>query len=276
MVDMLRNPVLNQNVRRWGVANRLGMMVFVMFVVATSISRGEERGVHYQHRADMTPGAIGSWQLMRGGPLPGYPQPVEIRAPEKSRISMAVVGGFADPQPAPVKVGLLIAPVYRLRVTDIPYHEGEEVYPTIEVIDRTYPPAGQAWRFPIPIELTLEDLELALDGRFVIRVIYIEDPDFALPGPDDPLHQRWIDAGPGNDPLKLADEIGRPVAILRMGGRMPLDAAGLSDEQFLFGSPPFLCAPRSMPYEGAIEYVPNEEVESPVPELLPPTATDHP
>jgi hypothetical protein len=268
MVDMLRNPVLETDVRRMGVANRLGMVVFVIFAFATSLSQGEERGVHYQHRADLSPGAIGSWQLLRGGPLPGYPQPVEIRAPEKSRISMAVPGGFSDPQPTPFKVGMLIAPVYRLRVTGIPYHEGEEVYPTIEVIDRLYPPAGQAWRFPIPIELTLEDLELALDGRFVIRVIYLEDPDVALPGPDDPLHQRWIDAGPGRDPLRLADEAGRPVAILRIGGRVPLDAAGLSDEQFLYGSPPFLCAPRSVPYEGAIEYLPSENV-SPLPELLP-------
>lgn len=269
MVDMLRNSVLETNVRRMRVANRLGMIVFVVCVCAMSIARGEERGVHYQFRADMSPGAIGSWQLLRGGPLPGYPQPVEIRAPAESRVSMAVAGGFADPQPTPFKVGMLIAPVYRLRVTGIPFHEGEEVYPTIEVINRLYPPAGQAWRFPIPIELTLEDLEHALDGRFVVRVIYLEDPDFALPGPDDPLHQRWIDAGAGNDPLQLADEIGRPMAILRMGGRVPLDAAGLSDEAFLFGSPPFLCAPRSVPHEGAIEYLPSEKT-SPLPELLPP------
>ena len=92
------------------------------------------------------------------------------------------------------------------------------------MIDRLYPPPGQALRFPIPIELTLEDLELALDGRYVVRVIYLEDPRLALPvaqPADEPL---WMDAGPGNDPLRMADELGRPVAILRLGGRLPLTA----------------------------------------------------
>ena len=34
--------------------------------------------IHYFQRADMPPGSVGSAQLKRGGPLPGYFQAVEL------------------------------------------------------------------------------------------------------------------------------------------------------------------------------------------------------
>jgi len=268
---MLRNPSLVRLARRVGVASRLVALLFVVFAAAASQSSAQDRDVHYRHNATMSPGAIGSWQLQRGGPLPGYPQPVEIRAPKECRVSLAVEDQFIEPQPTPLSVGLLIAPVYRLRVTGVPFHEGEEVYPTIEVIDRLYPPPGEAWKFPIPIELSLADLELALDGRYVVRVIYLEDPDFALPGPDDPTEQRWLDAGAGNDPLQLADELGRPMAILRMGGRVPTADEIAGGGKFFYGSPPFLCPPRAMRLEAAddpAEVLLEDRGASPLPELL--------
>ena len=73
----------------------------------------------------------------------------------------------------------------------------------------------------MPVELTEEDLKLALAGKFVTRVIYLEDPRNALPVRDDPQEQTWFEAAPGQDPLAVADGLGRPVAILRMGGRLP-------------------------------------------------------
>jgi len=39
--------------------------------------------------------------------------------------------------------------------------------------------------------------------------------------------------------LAMADALGRPVAILRLGARLPSNAAG-PDEQFLYGCPPFV------------------------------------
>ena len=47
------------------------------------------------------------------------------------------------------RLGLLISPVYRFRVTNIPLHPGAEVFPTIEVVNRLYPPEGRAWEFPV-------------------------------------------------------------------------------------------------------------------------------
>ena len=191
--------------------------------------------VHYQHAGLMPPGAIGGQHLLRGGPLPGYFQPVEITAPQGAMISTAIEGGFAEAEPTSTKVGLLIGAVYRLKITNLPGHEGLEVYPTIEVIDRLYPPVGQEAKFPIPIELTDEELAMAIDGKFVTRVIYLEDPEAALPVKQDPAHQHYFEARLGENPLDAADALGRPVAILRMGARVP-DAEG-PDAAFLYGSP---------------------------------------
>jgi hypothetical protein len=201
-----------------------------------------QQKVHLLHAGKLPPGAIGAQQLLRGGPLPGYFQPVEVTAPEGALVSLAIDHQFSTPQPTPFKAGMLIAPVYRLRVTQIPNHVGEEVYPTVEIINRIYPPVGEEFRFPVPIDLTQADLELALAGKFVTRVVYLEDPEQALPVAPVDDEQRYFEVRPSDDPLEVADRLGRPVAIIRLGGRLP-DATG-PDAKFLFGSPPFLI-PRS-------------------------------
>jgi len=185
----------------------------------------------------MPPGAIGRQRLMRGGPLSGYCQPVEIRAPKGTRISPAAARSFADGQLDRLLVGLAIGPVYRFRVTEIPAHPGVEVFPTVELIDRLYPPEGQSLRFPVPVDLTEDELLLAAEGKFITRVIYLEDPQLAMPVDEKPGDEtRWVEVRAGEDPLVTADTLGRPMAILRMGGRLP-EANG-SDAAFVYGAPP--------------------------------------
>jgi hypothetical protein len=226
--------------------------------------------VHYEHAGAMPPGAIGSRQLERGGPLPGYFQPVEIRAPEGARISLAISGAFEQPETGAVTVGMLIGSVYRLRVTNIPLHTGLEVYPTIEVIDRLYPPVGQERRFPIPIELSQEELQLAIEGRFVTRVIYLEEPLDALPVAEDPRQQSYFEAAPGDNPLEVADRLGRPMAILRLGARVP-DSEG-PDEAFLYGSPPIFRFRAITPIERPTVLPPHREPTQQLPPPVPPSA----
>jgi hypothetical protein len=212
-------------------------ILIVLLFYATHANAQDK--VHLQHAGKMPPGMIGAQQVMRGGPLAGYFQPVQIKAPAGATVSLAIDGQFSAQQPTPLTVGMLVAPVYRLRVTQIPNHIGEELYPTIEVINRIYPPVGEEFRFPIPIELTQAELELALDGKFVTRVIYLEDPQQALPIVQSPKsEQSYFEVRPTDDLLEVADRLGRPVAILRIGGRLP-DSAG-PDAKFLYGSPPVL------------------------------------
>ncbi len=195
--------------------------------------------MHWLMAGAMPPGAIGSLRLHRGGPLSGYFQPVRIRAPQGARIALAANGSFADTRSGDLLVGLPIGPVYRLQVTEIPNNPGLELFPTVEVVDRLYPPPGLALRYPIPVELTLDELQLAAGGAFVTRVIYVEDPQQALPvaqpaGGEQP----WIEAPAGEDPLVTADYRGRPVAILRIGGRVPSGAT--SQAELGAAAPPFL------------------------------------
>lgn len=194
--------------------------------------------VHYQHRADHPPGFVGGQQLLRGGPREGYFQPVQIIVPEGTLVAAPTAGSFGESQKDSLLLGMQIGHVYRLKVGNIAFREGEEVYPTIELVDRLYPPPGQATRFPIPIELTAEELALALDGHYVTRVIYVEDPKTAVPVTEMPRKQRYFEVGQTDDPLQIADQLGRPVAILRMGSRIP-DAVG-GEAPFLYNSPPVL------------------------------------
>jgi hypothetical protein len=196
---------------------------------------------HYQDKADLPPGTIGQRQLERGGPRPGYFQPVEVAAPGGSLVSVVVNGGFSEAMPSKLLAGMLIGPVYRLKVANIPGHEGQEVFPTIEVVDRLYPPPGQATRFPIPIVLTQEELAFALDGRYVLRVIYLEDQKMALPVSLPKGEQQYNEIAPGQDAMEAADRLGRPVAILRMGSRVPMPNE--DQTSFLYAQPPLVLFP---------------------------------
>ncbi|MHB8863807.1 MAG: hypothetical protein ACYC6N_15500 [Pirellulaceae bacterium] len=225
----------------WMSPGSLGLAALAVLLAAASTALGQSRPYHYFQSADMPPGVIGSAQLMRGGPLPGYFQPVEIAAPAEAHIALAIDGMFDAPQPAPLRVALLVGNVYRLKVTNLPFRPGQEVFPSIEIINRLYPPAGSEAKFPLPIELTREELELAIRGQFVVRVIYLENPGTALPSRDDPHQQRYFEVAPNQDPLEVADALGRPMAILRIGSRVPeLDNV---TGRFLFASPPWMQLP---------------------------------
>ena len=142
--------VLARSPRRLRVEGILRWAVLV-FLATGLRAAAQERPVHWLNAGALPPGAIGSQRLQRGGPLPGYFQPVRIRAPQGARIALATEGGFSSSNSNDILVGMQVGPVYRLQVSDVPNAHGLELYPTIEVIDRTYPPPCQALRFPIPI-----------------------------------------------------------------------------------------------------------------------------
>lgn len=221
-----------------------------------SVARGQDRPIHYFQSANQPPGSIGQAQLLRGGPLPGYLQPVKVIPPAGAHLSVAMDGHFPPSEAGPLTAGLLIGQVYTYQVTRIPGHEGAELYPTVEVLNRLYPPEDQALRFPIPVELTEEELELALRGLFVLRVIYLEDAAQALPLQQQADHPPVADVAAEDDPLLAADRLGRPMAILRMGSRIPDTDPRRA---FPYGTPPLQ------------RYAP-EELATPVPAAVAPEA----
>ena len=134
--------------------------------------------------------------------MSGYFQPVQITGPPGVKVALAVDGAFGAQQAAPVKAGMLIGRVYRFRVTGIPVNEGLEVYPTIEVINRLYPPPGAKARFPIPVDLTREELEMALKGKMVSRIVYLENPRAALRARSHCEWRKILHFGPGTHSLR--------------------------------------------------------------------------
>lgn len=235
----------------------------LLSAAAASVAFGQREPVHYFHSSRLPPGTIGPSQLLRGGPLAGYCQPVEIHGPEGLEISAAIEGQFDSPQSLPAIFGMFIGPVYRFRITRIPRNEGCEIYPTIEIINRLYPPQGLESHFPIPVHFTLEELEMALSGRLVTRVIYLEDPQSALPVRDTLDQQRYYEVRSDEDPLRAADRLGRPVAILRMGSRTPEFDSQL--QRFLFDCPPLVKLAKPAPLPALRSGI--EEGQPPIPRL---------
>lgn len=197
--------------------------------------------VHRLFTGDAPPGVVGAARLQRWGAVVGHYQGVAFRGPGSTQFSLPIDGVFQPPSDKPLCAGLLIGAVYRFKISSIPGYEGEELFPTVEVIDRTYPPESLAARFPIPINLEIEDLEDAMQGRLVTRVIYLEDPSTAVPLAETPESTRTLDVPGNDDALAVADQLGKPVAIVRIGSLAPPTSDVLLP-QFFLGYPPWLPA----------------------------------
>ncbi len=198
--------------------------------------------VHYLMDARYPPGTVASAQAARRPSPVGTFQPVSVSGPEGLQVALAKDGQFLPTLEAPVKTAMLVGAVYRFRVTHIPFRPGAELYPSVEIIDRVCPPVGREHRFPIPVVLTEEDLRNALSGALITRVIYVEDSEIAEPVAALPNEQRTTDVGPTDNALQVADQLGRPVAILRIGSRVPNSLQG-DLMSFLYGCPPWLPLP---------------------------------
>lgn len=192
--------------------------------------------VYSLYRHSDAPGAIALRQRWSRPGLQGYFQPVSVRVPDGVSVAIATEGGFSPLSGGAATFGIMAGYPYRLHIHWTVRQKQLDVYPTIELIDRLYSPdLQQLSRFPIVVEFTTDDLELAVAGNLVSKVVYVQDPDLPSLGAT-AGQQPWFDVLPDEDPLEVADELGRPLAIVRLGSRTP--AAEGPDAQFFFGSPP--------------------------------------
>jgi hypothetical protein len=183
----------------------------------------------------MAPGLAAQSSVLADPRLAQIVQPVRVIAPNQARLEVGGSGGFSETHSARITVGLMIGPVYRFKVTNIPNHFGKELYPSIEVLGRLHAPPGLEEKFPVQVNILQDDLEKALEGRMVTKVIYLEDPDTAFPHRHVEDHQPYFDVLRNEDPLRAAERLGRPMAILRMGSRVPTGQP--NDQGFDFNTP---------------------------------------
>lgn len=170
------------------------------------------------------PGKAGRWsvQTRRDPALErGWFQPIRVELPGSAEVTFYSGNseGVAT-LPAPASAALLVGRVYRLKVSNIADFPGLDLYPTVELLDRLHPPEGKASYYPIPLTITAEEIEAVLQGRLVTKIVYLEQPTSAYVGPSaDRIRNLRVD--PRVNALAAADQHGRPMAIVRVGGRIP-------------------------------------------------------
>jgi hypothetical protein len=167
------------------------------------------------------PGTAAQWATNVGKATPEYFQPVRVSLPSAGRATF--FEGGARPSHdvmAPAQASLVVGRIYRLRINAMPEFPGVDFYPSVELIDRLHPPACNVEDFPIDFEITEEEFEWAASGRLVTKVIYLEQPD-RVPLDNVDSKQRVTTMEPSHNVLAEADLLGRPMAIVRLGGRTP-------------------------------------------------------
>jgi len=167
------------------------------------------------------PGKAGHWAAAMGKYNPRFFQPIRFDFPSTGMVT--IYQGQAKQSKSSqssVQAGLRVGPLYRLKISQMPEFPGLELFPTIELLDRLHPPRGEAHDFPIPVQFTHAEIKAAINGHLLTKVVYLEHPRVAIPHeleqPREPLT-----LPPSVNLLKEADHQGRPMAIVRLGGRIP-------------------------------------------------------
>ena len=236
---------------------RRSSFAIVAFVVLLNagFAVAQTAGSHYLHRPSLPTGELASFYRLSGADLT-QAQPVAWKLPKGVRVGIAAPGGYVfnamiDESEARFPwlanaFALQPGRVYRFQLTDIPFNPDRALYPTLELIGRLNPPAGREWEFPIEIDLPQADLELALQGNLVTRVVFLENSENARPTDADRSTADLTVEVPNNyDPVAVAASKGRVLAILRVGSRAPVDLPN-AENSFYFGLPPFALAPSSL------------------------------
>lgn len=206
--------------------NRLLMLVLVLASSLIVTSRATAQvvpryGQFQPLNQYLTPGTAGHWAAIAGKSSDNWSQPIRIQLDGGGDISVFHGRPIQETtHTSPAQLGVRVGHLYRLRVSNMPDLPGVEIYPTIEIIDRLHPPAGKKHDFPIPVNIDRDDIESALNGNLVTRVVYVEQPQLAAPfALDESTRVRTL--LPAQNVLEQADRYGRPTIIVRIGGRLP-------------------------------------------------------
>jgi hypothetical protein len=190
------------------------------------------------------PGAVAAVGALTGGPG-GAPFPIQrtsVRFVGPSGMKISWYGPTADGSPGFGKESYLTAPgrynflqgaIYRLKLTDIPQRQALDLYPTLEVVPVNAKTATFLAHSSVPVSITEDDINQVAAGNFVVKVIYLPDPqyqDLAVTGAEEIVSSVL---GPGADPIAEACHKGSILLILRLGNILlelpntpPMDAPG--------------------------------------------------
>jgi hypothetical protein len=172
------------------------------------------------------PAAVAAVGAMTGGGVPFNIQRTEVRftGPNGMRIlwySQLPDGkvGFGAPNfvDAPGRYNFSQACIYRLKLTDIPNRPGLELYPTMEVVPTNARTATFLAHSAVPVTFTEEDFAQVAAGNYVVKVIYLPDPQFQDLASTGPAEVVSSPLEPGVDPIAEAHRRGSILIVVRMG-----------------------------------------------------------
>jgi uncharacterized repeat protein (TIGR01451 family) len=190
--------------------------------IATRRSAGAEQAHHqtsHAERADGAPAAQDPESLIRSG----WVQVVRFESPVGATVEIASSSGVLALQ-TPAQVGLALGQTYRLRISNVAEKPGLTLYPSIRLVGYVMPPAHvNPGDYPIPLHFLDRDFDDVGTGRMVSNVIFLEDPFTALPVAFPSGEVPVVDVRPGEDPLLRASDLGRPMIVIQLGNRVPLD-----------------------------------------------------
>ena len=201
---------------RWMMAGSL-VLLGILFPQTT---HAQQR--YYPLDQTTPPGVYGQWSGYRVPVAPCNLQPVKVELPCPGQVTFF---SHARSKPltaaAPAQAAIALGHTYRLELSNLQDYPHIKLYPTIELVDVLHPPAGKEDDFPIPVIITEDEIDLALSGRLVTKVIYLEPAAEANPLMLD-RQNPTLSISPRENIIEQADQRGRPMLILRLGSRAPV------------------------------------------------------
>lgn len=190
---------------------------------------------YYPGRGILPVPAMGPYGAVAAvGALPpmGMGAPINARTsirfadPVDMKISWYGPTGVADTVlTTPARYNFAQGGIYRLKLSNIG-KGAADLYPTLEVAPATAKTATFLAHSSVPVSFTDEDFEQVTAGNFLVKVIYLPDPQYqdlaVVAGPAEVISTRLE---PGADPVAEARKRGEILAIIRIGN-IDLDAKG--------------------------------------------------
>jgi uncharacterized repeat protein (TIGR01451 family) len=120
----------------------------------------------------------------------------------------------------PATVGIRPGYHYRFALSNIPGNRAARLFPSLEVHGSLQVPRHlDPVKHPVPLVFTEDDLNRALEGKFICKAICLEDPDKADPLATKPLQLLESAVGSEKEAIEAARGKGRLLVILRFGER---------------------------------------------------------
>jgi hypothetical protein len=172
------------------------------------------------------PGVVGGVGFVNGGMGRFQAQRTSVRflRPEGMKVSWYVPSPDGRPTftttqlDVPGRYNFTQAAIYRLKLTHIPSRPNiPALYPTLEVAPATNKTVAFLAHSSVPVIFTEEDFDQVVAGNYLVKVIYLPDPQFqdvAVVGPDEIVSTRL---DPGVNPVTEAQRRGSVLLIIRMG-----------------------------------------------------------